>query len=1021
MRKKGTLVFLMIFLLAVISSKTAAQNLGGTIKAKITDQEGLPLPGAFVYADSPKLLDIKTYITSDTGKIKFQGLPTGRYKIIVEMPGFKTTNIDDIVVRTGKTIYLQIALELTNIEEEITILVPPSKIDSTSSKLAVVTETDIIEKIPFDRNLHNIINSAPGIIPDSIPYPQASVIHGSPVTSNIYAFDGINLSDPVDMHLLANLNFDVIEEVEIQTAATQAEIGSPAGGVINVITKSGGNKLSGGLNLYHTNEKLAGSLRPDEEIIASGASPPPIDKKLWDFSFSLGGAILEDKLWLFSNARSISRTRKAPFISWTDPQGKNHEEYDWTKHEKMLLFKLTSQFAPNLKISGMFHYTNLDRPIDEFLLSWNLPAEATYVPKLEKNFNLIGIVNYALTKNTSLDIKAGYIENDFPLLLDENLNTNPRYIDESTGYTWGSARLNETRLRKRFQAGANLTSFQDSLLGTDHEFMIGAEYEYTQGEWASWKENNLLVHYDNGNPYFFGLAESPPSGNTVGKGNISFFTAGTEQGALNSKNEARKLGFFIQDSITFAERITLSLGIRLELFSGNQLGFTKEASGNPVSLKIWEELIEPLAGLNPYAEVSVPEWKDQITWTTWSPRFGIAIDLFGDGRSLLKASFSRYKEYMMLQYTSPLHPFSTDRSHSFFWYDENMDGQVDEQDTYVLFPEDYRFYDEEFYKKKINPEIKSPHTNEYSIGLQQKLLHNFSVRVSYIYKDKNRILENVLYDPVQDKEWYTTDNDTEGWWIPFNTIIPQSDDFQATPVSLYFRSKNAPLLFDRLTNVPELKRKYHAFELTFKKQMSNKWQLNGSLVLSRASGNIGLNRTSNTGFSSAANTPNYFINFPEDSRLDFDRPLVLKLMGTYNLPYGFYLSFFYTHMRGTPWVRSVTVIPPSSWAEKENAYTSYVNVLLEKPGLRRNVSFNNLDIRIEKEFRLKGSARISTYFDIYNVLGNKYQSSVQNDGGYWFPADENSTAGTRILSPNYKKITSLFGARVIKFCLQLSF
>jgi hypothetical protein len=144
-------------------------------------------------------------------------------------------------------------------------------------------------------------------------------------------------------------------------------------------------------------------------------------------------------------------------------------------------------------------------------------------------------------------------------------------------------------------------------------------------------------------------------------------------------------------------------------------------------------------------------------------------------------------------------------------------------------------------------------------------------------------------------------------------------------------------------------------------------------------------------------------------------------MGTYKFPYNFFLSFYYTHVDGTPWARSVTIIPPSIWGEAEDAFIEPVKVYLETPGSRRTIPYNNLDLRIEKEFRLGSSGRLSAYVDIKNVLGTKHDFTFQNDGGFWLPEAEFSTQGVRDLSSNYKNITLLSGTRVFRLGLRLRF
>lgn len=1023
---KKIFIFLLILSLSTgIASRAFAQGQTGSIKGKITDKAGNPLPDAFIYVSSPAMLGIRTYLSSKTGAIRFPGLSPGIYKIMAEKPEFKTVNIEDIIVGVGKTVNLDITLEATLIEEEITSNIPSPTLDEESTKTSVNIDRDLLNNIPFARNLHEIINSAAGVTPYSVPNQKASSVHGSTVRANIYTLDGIIMNDPSGMHLLTNINFDIIEEVELETAAHPAQVRFTEGGYINVVAKSGGNRFRGDINLYYADEKLGSTLMSEEEISETGASPPPLDRYLGDISFSLGGALLEDRIWFFTNARFISLSRTTDFIPWTDPQGNSHKIFSWHGNEKMGFFKLTSQFIPQLKVTGMFNYFERYRSASESPLSWNLSKEATQILDHEKNLTASGTLSYIFDQNTFGDLKAGYIEHSLPLRLDAKWRDNPQYFNEGTGHFWGSAGFNETQLKKRFQVGAYLTRFQEGFFG-DHEFKSGVEYEFASGEWTTWKTDNLLQHYFYGNPYYFdpnyfGQAVSPVTGNPVDKGKVSFSIAGKGEGEP-SQNELSRLSLFAQDSVSFGRRLTLFLGLRFDRSSTKLLLLEKGVSGNPVSLKIGQELIEPLYGVNPYSANLAPEWQNIMVWNALSPRFGLSFDILGNGKYLFKASFSRYTEYLMLDYPRALNPFYAHRSHQFYWFDENMDGIVDVDDTYTLYPEDLRSYSEEDYKKRIAPDIKPPYTDEFTIGLHQELFKDFSIRINYIHKTKRNIIENVLYDPDSDKDWYTIAQDTQGWWIPFETIVPEVDDFPDTQVSAYYRSSNTPILFYQVKNVPELKRKYQALEVAFQKRMLNNLQLNGSLVISKTTGNIGLNYDASSGFSRAADNPNFLlVNIPEDSSLDIDRPLVLKLMGTYQLPYDFFASCYYTYMSGTPLPRSVTIIPPASWVQGNNAYSEPATVLLEKPGTRRAEPYHNLDLRIEKEFRFGSSGRISMYVDILNALGKKYSFISKNDGGFWFPDAENTTQGTRVLSENYKKITSLSGTRMIRLGLNLRF
>jgi hypothetical protein len=240
-------------------------------------------------------------------------------------------------------------------------------------------------------------------------------------------------------------------------------------------------------------------------------------------------------------------------------------------------------------------------------------------------------------------------------------------------------------------------------------------------------------------------------------------------------------------------------------------------------------------------------------------------------------------------------------------------------------------------------------------------------------------------------------------------------------VTVFFRSNSAPAVFDRLQNVPQLKRKYGAFELTIRKRMSDNWQFYGSAVWGKATGNIGLKAADSSGFSTALGTPNSFVNVPADSRLDLDRPTSIRLMGTYKFPWDFFLTLYFSHWSGAPWARSVTILPPDSWAQLNGVTAAPVTVFLEKPGSRRTSSVESLDLRIEKEFMLRNRKRLRFFADVFNLLGRKSSVLDFNDAGFWFPGAENSNLGQRVISPTFEKVLSVSGVRTVQISLSLEF
>lgn len=270
-----------------------AQQQTGSIRGIVMDDEGNVFPGVKVIASSPYMMGKKTYVTKHTGIFQFATLPPGTYKITTEMTGFKTRHRENVAIRAGMIVELKLIMEMAPIDEKITVTEAFPVVDVEQSKLSVSMDQHLLRNAPFARDLYDIVNFAPGAISEEDPIKRTTSIHGATVRENTYSFDGVNMIDPATMYVLTNINFDVMEEIEMVTAAFPASAGFTSGAYINVVTRSGGNDLSGGGVIYYTNNKMAKNLWIDEEVESLGLSQPSVDKNWVDVSFNLGGLSLK--------------------------------------------------------------------------------------------------------------------------------------------------------------------------------------------------------------------------------------------------------------------------------------------------------------------------------------------------------------------------------------------------------------------------------------------------------------------------------------------------------------------------------------------------------------------------------------------------------------------------------------------------------------------------------------------------------------------------------------------------------
>jgi hypothetical protein len=350
------------------------------------------------------------------------------------------------------------------------------------------------------------------------------------------------------------------------------------------------------------------------------------------------------------------------------------------------------------------------------------------------------------------------------------------------------------------------------------------------------------------------------------------------------------------------------------------------------------------------------------------------------------------------------------RSYMFRWWDDNANGQPDlpGTDHYESFGDSPLPMVNKDYKNAIDPNVKIPYEDEIALAVEHELLKDFNVGLRYINKNRKRIMGSVLYDQASQRYWYSYEKAPE-WWVPFTTTIPAYGEYPAQNVTLYFQSNDAPDQNYRLTNIPEGRMKFNTFEVTLDKRMANGWQVGGSVNFTKMTGNYPMTYASWASMGVYSN-PNTFVNNNGD--LPYSRPILIKLYGTFRMPYDFMFSFFFQHLDGSPWGRTVTVNPPAAWAEANNAKTWSYNIRVEKPGTRWNQASDSLDVRVEKDFAV-GPGKLGLYVDIFNLLNSYTVNVSKNPGGTWRPADAGSTDG--VFTPGWTGLTGISGSRLIKF------
>jgi hypothetical protein len=992
----------------------------GAIKGRIVSDKGAPLSGAYLYLTSPAALGVANYVTSKSGRFGIVGLAPGSYKIIAEMPGFKTVTVDGIIISAGATFTMDFRMEPTATEEEATTMRPGSGLDRDSARYAIVIDRDLIERLPLRRNLTALLGLIPGLVFESDMADGRMSLNGAPLTAGVIVQDGIIVTHPTDGRIMDRINTDLIDEVVIEPAGHSAETGPAQGAYINIVHRPGSASPQGSLSYSASGKGLVDTLWTAAELAEMPGAVTPTLKREHDLSFTLGGPVLEDMAWIFANVRYNSLGRKAPFVYWTDPLGVRHFVYDYTERDFSGMLKLSMNVLDKFKGVLEFGFDGLREPVYEPDIDKLRPEASTR--RLDGEGVTLARIGgtYVVGQNMRFDLNVGYAKYKQPLLLNDTASAKPQYFDVITGHSWGSGALNDREAASRMRASAALTRLEDGLFGMFHEFVAGGDYETTYTTSATWKSDNLIYNYAAGSPYTYGQAVSPTSGNEVGKGLVGFYIApGTD--SMSLRRELKRIGLFVQDTMKIGSRLSFSAGLRFDRSEARFGAFTKGASGNAIGANLGTSLVDPVLGYNLYSSISLGAWEKAIIWNTLSPRAGLTFDLLGGGRTLLKATWARIPEYLGLGYSQDLAQVDPTASHDFIWYDEDASGTVTLNDTFTLVPYDFRVYKSEFFRQAVDPKLSAPVIEEWTAGLEQAVGRDFTLSARYIDRRHSNIIGHVVYDPSTGAPWWRLDQSPEGWWVPFSTVVPGAAGYPDVAVDLVLPSSTAPAFFERIENVPELTARYRSLEFSFRKKMSHNWQAFGSLTWNQATGTTSVASRWSAGNSPVLLTPNSFTNVAATDRLLQDRPFVARLAGTVRFGWDIFASVLFKAQSGSPWARTVTIIPPADWAAAHGAVSTPITVYLESPGSRRFGAWKTLDFRLEKDFSRAGRSLIAISIDVYNLLGDTYRTLDLNDGGTWAPDTSGVSAGTRVLSGTYGTTTPLWGTRVVRLNFSLKF
>ncbi len=913
--------FALLFLLAAWTTAFGQSSQTGTLTGVVSMDDGVSIPGVTVVITSPALvIGRMTAVTNENGVYRFPNLPPGLYDLAFELESFRPVIRKDIRVNAAQTFTVNATMRQEEIKEAIVVTGQSPTVDTQRQTRAANFDVQFLKGLPAPRNLANFINMAPGLIADDVGGGSSAA--GSATMDNSVNLDGVNLGDPATGLQNVTFGLDIMEEISVQTGGLSAEYGSVRGAMVNVVTKSGGNRVTGNASFYFNHEDLVGNNRQGTVLEDEGLTG---NHRQLEPAFSIGGPIVKDKLWFFASATYKDTQR---FVSGFPYNTTEPAAIKIT--QPLPYIKLTFQPNQQNKFTLSYNYSdqlNNNRFANRYHTENNTCKQTTPTHVVNANWNRY------FGENMYANFKVGVSQ--FQMNLDSNLDA-PFYYDLYT-YRYldkgGAWRTQDHNSRDRYNFNVDATTFIDDFLGT-HELKVGGEAQLARVNWLVYGKPDPVsgCHYNamlGEDYYFYGLV--------------------LQGGGFDRKDNMDDYFAFVQDTWRVNRHLTLNLGLRLEY---NSLTWPEQGDGGPITLP----------GALSYLTVNrtVSEPIQGLSWTTLAPRLGLIYDLTGDNKTLAKASWSRYTMPNQVGWINEAHP------NGWITYFVNLDPDgtpIPNSETPLWLPTSTKLGYGDY-------KLKAPYTDELTVGLERELFTDWSAGARFIRKWDRNLMHMV--DAAQldmDKLMGSGELDWSKNWVARTGIDP----FDGKTVT-FFSKIDTRVKECHIVNPPGAERNFSGMELTLNKRFSHGWALNTSYVYGKSTGLISLGRgAAALGTSSLFQDPNAHIN--AYGTLDLDSRHQFKVQGLWAGPLGINLSGYFRYLSGGTYTRTVT---SRFMGVTVSQSRGGVVVNAEERGSRRLPDTVQLDMRLEKAFKIK-KVTLAAFADCFNVFNRGVATSVWNN------------------------------------------
>src|SRR5262245_61468608 len=302
-RVRGWVGRLVVMVWLAAAAPAEAQIGGGTLVGAVVDAAGAALPGATVTVVAAATNATRSTVTGSDGGFVVSGLAPGAYEIRVEQPGFRSFVRRAVSLATGETLRVDVALQVGERTEAVTVMADLPLLRSETSGLGHVVDHRRVVDLPLNgRSFISLASLVPGVAvppPPAAPLPR---INGGRPRTNEYLFDGISVLQPEPGQVAFFPNVDAIQEFKIESNTPPAEFGRFNGGVVNLTTRTGSNEIHGTAFEFFRNEALNA-----RNFFASTIPVKPKFRRN-QFGGVVGGPVQRDRTFFFADYQGQRQT-----------------------------------------------------------------------------------------------------------------------------------------------------------------------------------------------------------------------------------------------------------------------------------------------------------------------------------------------------------------------------------------------------------------------------------------------------------------------------------------------------------------------------------------------------------------------------------------------------------------------------------------------------------------------------------------------------------------------------------------